>query len=174
MQCRNLIVEGLAALVEAPPGIAQQALQQVDANLTIVFSQVRGVFQQVEETSTVTVSRRQQDLETLLPQAQMALAQPLVLAQRSLQQLLHRGFIETLEHIHPRPREQGIVEFKRGVFSGGTNKNQRAVFHIGQECILLRLVEAMHFIDKQDGAPTVLPGLLLGDFHRLADLLDPG
>ncbi|MOA19387.1 hypothetical protein D3C78_1397650 [compost metagenome] len=32
----------------------------------------------------------------------------------------------------------------------------------------------MHFVDEQDGAAAVLRGLLLGDFHRLADLLDPG
>ena len=32
----------------------------------------------------------------------------------------------------------------------------------------------MHFVDKQDGPTTILPGLLLGHFHCLADLFDSG
>ena len=32
----------------------------------------------------------------------------------------------------------------------------------------------MHFVDEQDGPPAVLRRLLLGDLHRLANLLDPG
>jgi hypothetical protein len=70
--------------------------------------------------------------------------------------LLQRRFIQTFEHIHPRPREQGVVQLERGVFRGGTDKNQGAVFDVGQERILLRLVEAMHFVDKQDGAAAIL------------------
>ncbi len=32
----------------------------------------------------------------------------------------------------------------------------------------------MHFVDKQNSTLAVLPGLLLGDFHGLANFLDPG
>eukprot|EP01132_Coremiostelium_polycephalum_P018947 gene18947-biopygen10297 len=174
VQRGNLVVERFAALVETPAGVAQQALQQVDADFAAILGQVGSVFQQIEKTSTVAIRSSQQDLEAFLTDTQLALAQALVFVQRTLQELLHRGFIEALEHIDTRPGQQGIVQFKRRVFGGGTNKDQRAVFDIRQERILLRLVEAMHFVDEQDGALAVLPGLLLGDFHRLADLLDPG
>ena len=78
-----------------------------------------------------------------------------------------------MQDIHPRTREQGIVKFERGVFRGGADKDQRAVFHVRQEGILLRLVETVYFIDKQNGPPAILRRLLLGNFHRLTDLLDP-
>ena len=48
MQSRYLVVEGLPPLVEAPPAVAQQILQQLDADLAALFGQVRGVFQQVQ------------------------------------------------------------------------------------------------------------------------------
>ncbi|MNF98103.1 hypothetical protein D3C84_809510 [compost metagenome] len=80
-------------------------------------------------------------------------------------------FVEALEHIDPRAGEQGVVELERRVFRGRADENQRAVFDIRQERILLGLVEAVHFIDEQNRAPAILRGLLLGNFHRLANFL---
>jgi len=104
----------------------------------------------------------------------MELAKALGLGQRARHQLAQGRFVQAFQHIDAGPREQGVVEFERGVFGRGADKNQRAVFHIGQEGILLGLVEAVHFVDEQDGPPAVLHRLLLGDLHRLANLLDPG
>ncbi|MNK96088.1 hypothetical protein D3C87_1163520 [compost metagenome] len=91
-----------------------------------------------------------------------------------MHQFAQGRFVEAFQHIDPRPRQQGVVEFERGIFRGCADENQRTVFDIGQERILLGLVESMHFVDEQNGAAAVLRGLLFGDFHRLADLLDPG
>jgi len=174
VQGRDLVVKGFATLVEAPLGIAQQVMQQVGADFAVILGQVRGVFQQVEQAPTITVSRPQQNLEAFIAQAQAALAQPLVFREGSLHQLVQGRLIEAFEHIDTRPRQQCVVQLKGRVFSGGTDKNQGAIFDIGQKCILLRLVEAMHFVNKQDGAAPVLARLLLGNFDRLTDLLDPG
>ena len=66
-----------------------------------------------------------------------------------LQQLQQIMFIQRLEHIDPGPGQQRTVQFKRRVFRGGTNKNHGAILDIGQECILLRLVEAVNLIHEQ-------------------------
>ena len=44
---------------------------------------------------------------------------------------------------------------------------------MGKEGILLRLVEAMNLIDKDNGARAVLPGAI-GIAHDLLDFLDAG
>ena len=44
---------------------------------------------------------------------------------------------------------------------------------MGQKSVLLRFVETVDFIDKQYGAPALLPGQL-GLHHRLADFLNAG
>ncbi|MNI57209.1 hypothetical protein D3C73_1122580 [compost metagenome] len=91
-----------------------------------------------------------------------------------MHQFAQGRFVEALEHVDAGAGEQGVVEFERRVFRGRADENQRAVFDIRQERILLGLVEAVHFVDEQDRPPAVLRGLLLGDFHRLADFLHPG
>ncbi|MOA00769.1 hypothetical protein D3C78_1201430 [compost metagenome] len=174
MQGRNLVVKRLAALVEAAPGITKQALQQIDANLAVVFGQVRGVFQQVEQTPAIAIGGGQQHLETFVAEAQLSLAQAPFLGQCALHQFVQRSLIEAFEHVDPRTGQQGVVQLEGRVFGGRANENQRAVFDIRQEGVLLRLVEAMHFVDEQNRAAAILPGLLLGHVHRLADFLDPG
>ncbi len=174
MQGGNLVVERFAALVEPSAGVTEQALQQVGAHLAVVFGQIRGVFQQIQQAPAIAIGGGQQHLEAFVAEGQVALAKPTLLGQRTVDQLAQSRFVEALEHIDPSPREQSVVQFKRGVLGGGADENQRAVFDIGQERILLGLVETVHFIDEQDGALAVLPGLLPGDFHRLTDFLHAG
>ena len=47
--------------------------------------------------------------------------------------------------------EQGVVEMEGGVFSGGADEDEGAVFDVGQEGVLLGFVEAVDFVDKEDG-----------------------
>ncbi|MNM93562.1 hypothetical protein D3C81_1059400 [compost metagenome] len=174
VQRGDLVVERFAALVETPTGIAEQALQQVGADFAVVFGQVRGVFQQIEQAPAIAIGGRQQHLEAFIAEGQVAFTQTTLFGQRAVHQLAQRGFVEAFQHIDPRTGQQSVIEFERGVFGGRADENQRAIFNVRQERILLRLVEAMHFVDEQNRAPTVLRGLLLGDFHRLTDLLYPG
>ncbi|MNS24541.1 hypothetical protein D3C72_563900 [compost metagenome] len=174
VQRGDLVVERFAALVETPTGIAEQALQQVGADFAVVFGQVRGVFQQIEQAPAIAIGGRQQHLEAFIAEGQVALAQAPLFGQRTLHQFAQGRFVEALEHVDAGAGEQGVVEFERRVFRGRADENQRAVLDIRQERVLLGLVETMHFVDEQNGAAAVLRGLLLGDFHRLTDLLDPG
>ena len=57
--------------------------------------------------------------------------------------------IERFQHIDPRPRQQCVVDLEGRVFGGRADENQRAILDVGQKGVLLRLVEAMHFIEKQ-------------------------
>ena len=47
--------------------------------------------------------------------------------------------------------EQGVVEVEGGVFGGGADEDEGAVFDVGQEGVLLGFVEAVDFVDKEDG-----------------------
>ncbi|MNR10481.1 hypothetical protein D3C85_1267360 [compost metagenome] len=87
VQGGNLVVEGFAALVETATAVAQQVLQQFDTDLTTVVGKVGSVFQEVEQASAIAVRGSHQDRETLVRQAQLALAQSLVLVQRTRHQL---------------------------------------------------------------------------------------
>jgi hypothetical protein len=93
--------------------------------------------------------------------------------QRPVEQLAQLGFVQALQHIDRGPRQQRGIDFEGRVLGGGADEGHRAALDVGQEGILLRLVEAMHLVDEQDGAPPLLRHHL-GLLHRLADVLDAG
>jgi len=63
--------------------------------------------------------------------------------------------------------------FERGIFGGGADKEDVAGFDVGKEGILLGLVEAVDFVDEDDGA-LAGPGFALGIGHDFLDFLDAG
>ena len=66
--------------------------------------------------------------------------------------------VQRLEYQYLAAGEQGGDDLKRGVFGRGADDGQQAFFHIGQEGILLTFVEAVDFIDKENGfLPLVTP-----------------
>jgi hypothetical protein len=69
--------------------------------------------------------------------------------------------------------EQRGVDFEGGVFGGGADEADAAALDVGQEGVLLGLVEAMDLVDEEDGARAVGGGLF-GVDHDLLDLLDAG
>jgi hypothetical protein len=64
-------------------------------------------------------------------------------------ELLDRGRIERMEHQHARAREQRRVELEGWVFGGGADQHHGAVFHHGQERVLLSAVESVNLVDKE-------------------------
>src|SRR5690606_14905756 len=70
--------------------------------------------------------------------------------------------------------DQRLVDFKIGVLGGRADKDDGAVFHPGQQRVLLRLVKAVDFVHKEDGALPVEFGAILRLGDGLADLLDAG
>src|SRR5262245_23457555 len=75
---------------------------------------------------------------------------------RADKQRLDRRIVEALEGEHARPRQQRRIELEGGVLGGGADEYDRAVFHMRQEGILLRAVEAVNFVDEEQRAAAFL------------------
>ena len=82
-------------------------------------------------------------------------------------------FGERLQRVDAAAGEQRGDDFEGGVLGGGADQADGAALDVGQEGVLLRLVEAMDFVDEEDGARAVGGGLFRVD-HHLLDLLDAG
>ena len=70
--------------------------------------------------------------------------------------LLKRRIVEPSKDQHLSPGEESCVEFKARVFGGSTDERDRPVFHIGEEAILLAAVEAVNFVDEENGFALVI------------------
>jgi hypothetical protein len=70
-----------------------------------------------------------------------------------LPQFASNRSVKRLQHIHRRTRQQGRVDFERRVLGGGADEGEQAAFDMRQKGVLLALVEAVHLVDKHDGAP---------------------
>jgi hypothetical protein len=81
---------------------------------------------------------------------------------------------ERLQQVDARPRKQCGVEFERRVLGGRADEHQRAVLDEWQERVLLRLVEAMHFVEEQHRRRAALAPRRARLFDGLANVLDAG
>ena len=82
-------------------------------------------------------------------------------------------FGQRLQQVNAAAREQRGVDFERRILGGGANQANAAFFNVWKESVLLRFVEAMNFVDEDDGARAVLAGAV-GVAHDLLDFLDAG
>src|SRR5262252_3990699 len=80
---------------------------------------------------------------------------------------------ELFEHVHPAARKQRRNDFERWILGCCTDQSDAALFNMGKKGVLLRLVETMNFVDKDDRAGAVLT-CAVGVRHDLLDFLDPG
>ena len=71
-------------------------------------------------------------------------------------------------------RKQGRIYFKERVFRGSTYQNDGTVFNIGKQYILLCFVEAMNFVDKDDGSAHTAPLQFLSFTDKLAQFRHAG
>ena len=137
-------------------------------------AQVGGGFQQIQHAPRIAVRGRQQQIARRRHRS--AGAAPPSPARRSASarssNLPRSSAVERLQHIDARPRQQRVVDFERRVLGGGADEDQRAVLDVGQKGVLLRLVEAMHLIEKQHRVARAAQAARLLD-HR-ADILDAG
>src|SRR4030065_2545915 len=70
--------------------------------------------------------------------------------------------------------EQRRDYFKRWVFCGGSDEDDGPLLHVGEESILLSLVESMNLIDKKDRPPLIIRQFFLCLLDDPFDLLHPG
>ena len=82
-------------------------------------------------------------------------------------------FGQRLQHVDAAARKQRGVDFERRIFGGGADQANAAFLDVREEGILLRFVEAVNFVDEDDGARAVLAGAV-GIAHDLLDFLDAG
>ncbi len=123
----------------------------------------RDLLDQVEQRPPVAIGHLQKRLARLGLQRQ-GLAQ---LALGPLRQSLQIGERQAFQHQHLRAGQHSGVQFETRVLGGGTDQKDRAILHMRQEPILLRLVETVDFVDKQK-RPLPLPPPHLGRVENLS------
>src|SRR4030065_719522 len=64
---------------------------------------------------------------------------------------------EGVQAVDAAAREQGRDDLEGRVLGGGADESDHAVLDVGQDHVLLRLVEAMDLVDEEDGARAVNP-----------------
>ncbi len=64
---------------------------------------------------------------------------------------------EGFEDEDPGPGQQRPDDLEIGVFGGGPDEGEEPFLHVGQQGVLLGLVEAVDFVDQQDGAAALRP-----------------
>ena len=78
-----------------------------------------------------------------------------------------------MQRVDAAAGEQRGDDLEGRILGGGADESDRPVLDVGQEGVLLGLVEAVDLIDEEDGAGAEAGGLF-GVDHDLLDLLDAG
>ena len=99
------------------------------------------------------------------------LAEPAVLVQRVTEKRHEILLGKALQDKHLAARQERRVDLEGRILGRRADEDDGPLLDERQERILLRLVEAVDFVDKKDGAETEQTPLL-GPRHDLLDLLD--
>ena len=135
VQRRNLVVEIVAALVEAARVQCQCLLQEGGADRGRSGGAGRGLhlFEQIQETAGVTVGITDQRIDGGIVELQRRQR----LVARARQQLAQLVVTERFQHIDLGARQQRGVDLERRVFGRGADKGHQAGFDIRQQRVLL-------------------------------------
>ncbi len=152
MQRGNLVVELLAALVEAARAVGEN-LGQGHIIDHAVAGDVGGDFEQGQRAAHVAVcslgDRAQRGLGDLQFQCTES---ALLIVQRTLERSDDRLDRHRIHHMHAATREQRGIQLERGILRRRPDEQDDAFLDMRQKRILLRLVEAMHLVDEQHAA----------------------
>ena len=69
---------------------------------------------------------------------------------RTIDQSFQFGRIDRLEHKHTNPRQQRTGQGERRILCSRANQHDGACFHVRKKRILLRAIEPVNFVDKQN------------------------
>ena len=72
------------------------------------------------------------------------------------------------------PGEERPVDLKIRILGGGSDQDDGPVLHVGEQIILLPLVEAVDLVDEEDRPPAIHPLQLLRLLHHGFHILFPG
>ena len=166
MQGRDGVVELIAAFVITPQLLAQRLLQRGFVDGVSALEHPGQGLVGVEHAAGITIGIGNQAGARLRREAG---ALQLGLATR--QQGLHRRLVHGTQHMHGRARQQGGIHLERWVFSGRADESEQAGLDVGQEGVLLGLVETVHLVHEHDGAAPRTP-CRLRLLDGLSDVLD--
>jgi hypothetical protein len=135
--------------------------------------QIDSNFQQIQYAPGITVRCRSQSLRSGWSKGYGPVAKAAQgIMQRLLDDAQQVGILQRAQQVDTGAGEQGIVQFKGRILGGSTHEDQRPIFHMGQKRILLALVEAVHFIDKQHSAKAIDALASLGTLDSGTNVLD--
>ena len=98
---------------------------------------------------------------------------PFRIAQGGMKNLPNIFFFQSLELKNRAAGEQGLIDFKKWIFCGRPDQNDRPIFHTGQESILLGFIKAMNFINKEENFPLRGEQWISSIFNHASDIGDP-
>jgi len=80
------------------------------------------------------------------------------IAECALQQNDNLIFAQGIQHIDAASAKAARSDFEGRIFGGGADQANAFLLHVREEGVLLRFVEAVNFVDEDDGARAVLAG----------------
>ena len=170
VQRRYLVVERVTTLVETAQVLRHRFFDELAVNRNDARRMCRGthLLEQVEQAACIAIRQSDQPFTGIRGEAQIR-QRPFA---GTVKQGAHLRLIERLQHIDRSTREQGGIDLERRIFGRRADEGQQARFDEGQEAVLLRLIEAVDFVDEENRPPP-LPAPHFGLGYRLAHFLDP-
>ena len=121
--------------------------------LSRLQGQLRGYFKSVVCVAAIPAGVAANQSKRIVIGGKFQCAQPaLAVLNGTAQQRCNLVFCKRLQHVDAAAGEQRGDDLEGRIFGGCSDQPNCSALHVGQECILLCLVEAMDFIDEQDGA----------------------
>src|SRR5262249_12120037 len=132
----------------------------------------RGQLQRVETGTGVAIGVAGEVLEGILVHGDVLCAQAALVSQGATEQ--GEGVVvgQGAEGADAGARESRGAAFEGGASSGGTDKGDGAALDVGENSILLGLVEAVDLIYEEDGAPPGHAQELAGILHDATEISD--
>ena len=154
MQRRDLVVECITAFVEAAQRLGDRVLQKfvVDSRRARAHGGSAELLEHVQEAPRIAVGVADQELFGGIGKREVDER----FALRTLEQPRELRVGKRLQHVDRRAREQRAVHFERRILGRRADERDQPLLDEREECVLLRLVEAMNFIDEQDRVPAGL------------------
>src|SRR2546421_7821829 len=125
-----------------------------------------GKFQHIESNTRIAIGKNRYLLQRILIDGDVHLTQAaLLVRERPPQNGQNMLFFQSSQHEDARTGQQGRVDFKARILRGSANQCHYAALDMREHSILLRFVEAVNLVDKEDG-------LLFAELAQLLCLLN--
>lgn len=112
-------------------------MRDIDAT---ALSEIRHYLEHIEGTTRIAIGCCGQERQRVVFDTEPHRpATTLDIGERTTQQGLKTFYLERLQDVHTRAREQGAHRFETHIFRGRTDEDQRSIFEIRQKSVLLRL-----------------------------------